>query len=214
MHAQDHSPVDCHCYCLSRLQAWCRVQGRAWTHNPEIKIWAEIENQSDAWGTWVALSAKRPPPDFGSGLDLRVLSSSPVSSCELTAWSLLGIVSLPLSLPLPHEHSLWINKQTLKKKQKQTLKKKSWLDTSLTQTPWVVVFFFVIREKNEKQSWMSINWKPMKKNIWPTHTMKCWVSFKNDKNAHLLSSLVRKHSTAATPRWVQNPDPPHTGCVI
>ena len=39
--------------------------------------------------------------DFGSGHDLVFVGSSPVSGSRLTAWNLLGILSLPLSLLLP-----------------------------------------------------------------------------------------------------------------
>ena len=30
---------------LSKLHTWCRAQCRAWTHDPEIKTWAEIKSQ-------------------------------------------------------------------------------------------------------------------------------------------------------------------------
>ena len=55
-------------------------------------------------GTWVAQSVKRPTLGFGSGHDLRVhefsqfVSSSPSSGSVLTVLSLLGILSLLLSL--------------------------------------------------------------------------------------------------------------------
>ena len=39
--------------------------------------------------------------DFGSGHDLKGMGLSPVSGSVLIAQSLLGILSLPLSLPLP-----------------------------------------------------------------------------------------------------------------
>jgi len=47
----------------------------------------------------VAQSVKRPTLDFGSGHDLRVVRSIPVSGSTL-GWSLLGILSLPPPLPL------------------------------------------------------------------------------------------------------------------
>ena len=52
-------------------------------------------------GTWVAQSVKHPTLDFSSGHDLMVVRSSPASGSALTTQSLLGVVSLPISLPLP-----------------------------------------------------------------------------------------------------------------
>ena len=57
------------------------------------------------WGTWVAQLVKRLTPGFGSGHDLMV-RSSPTSRSVLVAWSLLRILSLPLSLPFPCSRSL------------------------------------------------------------------------------------------------------------
>ena len=51
-------------------------------------------------GAWVAQSVKHPSLDFGSGHDLRVHEFEPMLGSVLTAWSLLGILSLPLSAPL------------------------------------------------------------------------------------------------------------------
>ena len=48
--------------------------------------------------------------NFGSGHDLTGLEMDPELGSELTGWSLLGI----LSLPLPHSHTLSQNKETLK----------------------------------------------------------------------------------------------------
>ena len=53
------------------------------------------------WGTWVAQLAKRPTFDFGSGHDLMVHEFEPTLGSVLAAGSLLGILCLPLSLPLP-----------------------------------------------------------------------------------------------------------------
>ena len=52
-------------------------------------------------GTWVAQSVKCPALDFGSGHDLCFVRSSPTSGFVLTVGSLLGVLSLPLSLPPP-----------------------------------------------------------------------------------------------------------------
>ena len=49
-------------------------------------------------GAWVAQSVKRPTRRFGS---VTVPEFEPRINSVLTAWSLLGILSLPLSLPLP-----------------------------------------------------------------------------------------------------------------
>lgn len=51
-------------------------------------------------GAWVAQLVKPQTPDFGSSLDLRFVGSSPMSGSTLTEQSLLGILSLPPSLPL------------------------------------------------------------------------------------------------------------------
>ena len=57
--------------------------------------------------------------NFGSGRDCTLGEMEPVLGSVLTAWSLLGILSLPHSLPLPcscrHIHCLKIIKQTTKK---------------------------------------------------------------------------------------------------
>ena len=58
------------------------------------------------WGTWVAQLVKGPTLDFGSGHDLMFVSLSPVLGSVLTVWSLLGILSLSLSLFLPCSLSL------------------------------------------------------------------------------------------------------------
>ena len=51
---------------------------------------------------WMAQSVKYPTLDFGSGHDLtKGLRSSPALGSVLTAWSLLEVLSLPPSLPLP-----------------------------------------------------------------------------------------------------------------
>ena len=54
------------------------------------------------------------------------MTSSPMSGSELTAWNLLGILSLPLSAPscsrsLPTPTPVEINKQTFKKRKKRSL---------------------------------------------------------------------------------------------
>ena len=50
-------------------------------------------------GTWVAQSVKHLTLDSGSGHDLLVHEiKSPIGLCMMTAWGLLGILSLPLSL--------------------------------------------------------------------------------------------------------------------
>ena len=62
-------------------------------------------------GTWVAQSVKRLTLDFDSGyLISQFMGSSAVLGSVLTAPSLLGILSLPLSLPLSQSLSLSQNK--------------------------------------------------------------------------------------------------------
>ena len=64
------------------------------------------------WGAWVAQKVTCLTFDFGSEIMrfLMVIRSSPASDSVLTAWRLLGILSLPLSLyPFPtltHKHLL------------------------------------------------------------------------------------------------------------
>ena len=90
---------------------------------------------------------------------------------------------------------------------------------------WVVfclfVCLFLIREKNLKQYSVSINWRPMKENLWPMHTMKCCVAFKNDKNLHLLTVVSQKaehrnqkHRPCSQNVCIQSPAPPLMGCVM
>ena len=76
-------------------------------------------------GAWVVQSVKRLA--WAQVMILRFVSSSPATGSVLTAWSLLRILCLRLSLPLPHLCSvslslLKINK--LKKKKKRKPKKK------------------------------------------------------------------------------------------
>ena len=73
------------------------------------------------WGTWVAGSVKRLTLGFGSGHDLTIGGFEPrvglhADSSALIAWSLLGILSLPLCRPFPRSLSLSlkINKMKLK----------------------------------------------------------------------------------------------------
>lgn len=60
-----------------------------------------IKNTKE-WGTWVAQLVKHLTLDFGSGHDLRVVGSRPVSG-SLLSGSLLEILFLPLPLRL-HAH--------------------------------------------------------------------------------------------------------------
>ena len=54
----------------------------------------------------MAQSVKHLTPDSGSGRDLVVVRLSPASGFVPTAQGLLGILSPPLSLPLPHSRAL------------------------------------------------------------------------------------------------------------
>ena len=49
----------------------------------------------------MAQLVKHPTLDLGSGHDLTVCELSPVSGSALRVWTLLGILSLPLSLSVP-----------------------------------------------------------------------------------------------------------------
>ena len=77
-------------------------------------------------GAWVAQPVKCPTLDFGSeGHDLMVERLSPASGSVLIAWSLLGIVSLPLSLSLPlfiFSLSLKNNQTKIQKDKKEKIK--------------------------------------------------------------------------------------------
>ena len=61
-------------------------------------------------GAWVAQSVKRLTLDFDSGHDLAVRELELQSGSALTAWSLLGVPSLLLSLPLPCAHACRLSK--------------------------------------------------------------------------------------------------------
>ena len=65
--------------------------------------WARLEVLP--WGTWVAQSVMHPTLGFGSGHDLTV--GAPCRALCF-AWSLLGILSLPLLLPLRHSCSFFL----------------------------------------------------------------------------------------------------------
>lgn len=70
-------------------------------------------------GVWVAQSEKRPTPDRNSGHDLNgSWDWAPASGSALTAWSLLGILSLSLSAPtlLGLYQNKWTNIKKKKKK--------------------------------------------------------------------------------------------------
>ena len=67
--------------------------------------------QNTAWGAWVAQSVKDRTLDFSSDHNLTVMRWSPALGSGLTAQSLLGILSLLLSLSVPSPtHDLQINK--------------------------------------------------------------------------------------------------------
>ena len=66
----------------------------------------------------MAQSVKYLTRDFGSGHDLTVPEIELELGSMLTAWSLLGILSLSLSLPLLHSFSLSLS-LTLKKKKRK-----------------------------------------------------------------------------------------------
>ena len=57
-------------------------------------------------GAWVAQSIERLTLGFGSGHDLIVHGSGPVPGFVLEVQGLLGILSLPFSLPRPPARSL------------------------------------------------------------------------------------------------------------
>ena len=58
----------------------------------------------------VAQLVKQSTLGFGSGRDLTMLRSSPMSGSVLTTWGLLGILSLSLSLSAPPLFSLSVSK--------------------------------------------------------------------------------------------------------
>ena len=60
-----------------------------------------IAKNLEGRGAWVAQLVQCLALDFSSGHDPRVMRLSPTLGSVLTAWNLLGIHSLSLSLPLP-----------------------------------------------------------------------------------------------------------------
>ena len=63
------------------------------------ELYVESFKKHHRWGTWVAQSVKCLPLGFGSGHDLMVCGFDPhTSGSALAVWSLLGILSLSLSL--------------------------------------------------------------------------------------------------------------------
>lgn len=69
-----------------------------------VQCCREADAQKGSGGTWMAQSVKHPTLNIGSGHDLTVVSSIPASGSALTAQGLLGILSLPLSAPPPHQN--------------------------------------------------------------------------------------------------------------
>ena len=67
------------------------------------KMWMPRISLKEAMhrGAWVAQQVERLTLGYGSGYDLSVVNSSPTSGSALTMQSLLRILSVPLSLPLP-----------------------------------------------------------------------------------------------------------------
>ena len=77
-------------------------------------------NKKEYGVAWVAQSVKHPTLDFSSGHDLTVQELQPhIGLCADSAQSLLGVLSLHLSVPLPRLHvcalsvSLKINKKRI-----------------------------------------------------------------------------------------------------
>ena len=84
----------------------------------------QYNKDSSSWGSWVAQSVKRQTLDFGSAHDLTVVGSSlgvepwgrALCPAQCRAWSLLGILSFRLPLPLPHVCACVLSLKKLKKK--------------------------------------------------------------------------------------------------
>ena len=66
-----------------------------------------IHFKATARGAWVAQSVER--LTSAQVMISQLVSSSPASGPVLTAWSLLQILCLPLSLPLTHLHSVSVS---------------------------------------------------------------------------------------------------------
>ena len=71
-----------------------------------VRIYPRLVRRSVARGAWGTQPVKHPTLDSGSGQDLTVVGLSPTTDSAQTVWSLLGILSLLLSLLLPHALSL------------------------------------------------------------------------------------------------------------
>ena len=69
----------------------------------------------------MAQSVKYPTLDFSSGHVLTIMRSSPASGLMLSTQSLLGILSLPLSLPLPQLVLSLSQNKKINRKQKEYL---------------------------------------------------------------------------------------------
>ena len=59
------------------------------------------KNDLNPWGAWVAQMVQHPSPGFSSGHDLMARGFKPHVPA-LSVRRLLGILSIPLSLPLPY----------------------------------------------------------------------------------------------------------------
>ena len=83
-----------------------------WKHYGSL---SKVENGATLWGAWVTQSVKCPTLDIGSnGVISPFVRLSSAMASLLTVWSLLEILSIPLSLsfslPFPHFLSLSQNK--------------------------------------------------------------------------------------------------------
>ena len=90
---------------------------------PEVGVceaWSGKSEKAGLRGTWVAQLVKRLTLDLGSCHDLEVCGIQPLVGSVLTAWSLLGILSLPLFLYLllPCSLTLTLSQNKLRKKKK------------------------------------------------------------------------------------------------
>ena len=97
------------CVCVRSCARVC-VRDIGWGVSGKMVLQIQTLRNPMPGGTWVAQSVECLTLDFGSGHDLMVVRSSPTSGSILTAWSLLGILSLSLSLSLPLLCSLCLSK--------------------------------------------------------------------------------------------------------
>ena len=142
-------------------------------------------NQEDCWGTRVAQSGKCPTLDFGLGHDVRVTRSSPTWGSAL-AWSLLRILSLPLSLSL-FTLSFFLQKEKKKEDQNYSL-------------PTATIYWSIQQLRRPRPHELDLAWG-FRWGVWIRDPLSLPVSLKVWMQGFILHALHCLHLGASLPSF-------------